>query len=79
MEQFYGVFRTYNIAVWPAQWFLVVLGLAAVVLALAPRRGSGVAPSAMGLAGQRPDLVVRFGRGPALPRSLRRPVEAVLV
>ena len=27
----------------------------------------------------RPDLVVRFGRGPALPRSLRRPVAAVLV
>jgi hypothetical protein len=35
--------------------------------------------AALGLAGQRPDLVVRFGRGPALPRSLRRPVEAVLV
>jgi hypothetical protein len=35
--------------------------------------------AAMGLAGQRPDLVVRFGRGPALPRSLRRPVAAVLV
>ena len=34
---------------------------------------------AMGLAGQRPDLVVRFGRGPTLPRSLRRPVQAVLV
>jgi len=35
--------------------------------------------AAMGLAGQRPDLVVRFGRGPALPTSLRRPVQAVLV
>jgi hypothetical protein len=35
--------------------------------------------AALGLAGQRPDLVVRFGRGPALPRSLRRPVDAVLV
>jgi hypothetical protein len=34
---------------------------------------------AMGLTGQRPDLVVRFGRGPTLPRSLRRPVQAVLV
>lgn len=33
----------------------------------------------LGLTGQRPDLVVRFGRGPVLPRSLRRPVEAVLV
>lgn len=35
--------------------------------------------SAMGLSGQRPDLVVRFGRGALLPRSLRRPVHAVLV
>jgi hypothetical protein len=35
--------------------------------------------TALGLNGQRPDLVVRFGRGPLLPRSLRRPVEAVLV
>jgi hypothetical protein len=33
----------------------------------------------LGLGGQRPDLVVRFGRGPTLPPSLRRPVEAVLV
>ena len=35
--------------------------------------------TALGLSGQRPDLVVRFGRGPLLPRSLRRPVESVLV
>ena len=35
--------------------------------------------AALGLTGQRPDLVVRFGRGVVLPRSLRRPVEAVLV
>ena len=35
--------------------------------------------AAIGLAGQRPDLVVRFGRGPALPPSMRRPVQAVLV
>ena len=35
--------------------------------------------AAIGLAGQRPDLVVRFGRGPALPPSLRRPLQAVLV
>ena len=35
--------------------------------------------AAFGLAGQHPDLVVRFGRGPALPPSLRRPVQAVLV
>ena len=35
--------------------------------------------AAVGIAGRRPDLVVRFGRGPTLPRSLRRPVQAVLV
>ncbi len=34
--------------------------------------------SFLGIAGQRPDLVVRFGRGPEMPRSLRRPVQAVL-
>ncbi|MCM1984059.1 Acg family FMN-binding oxidoreductase [Lyngbya confervoides] len=28
---------------------------------------------------RRPDLVVRFGRGPLMPRSLRRPLETVLV
>jgi hypothetical protein len=32
----------------------------------------------LGMPGKRPDLVVRFGRGPTLPLSLRRPVEAVL-
>lgn len=32
----------------------------------------------LGIGGRRPDLVVRFGRGPKLPPSLRRPVEAVL-
>ena len=47
MEQFYGVFRAYNIAVWPAQWFLIALGTAAVALVLAPRRWSGVAVSAI--------------------------------
>jgi hypothetical protein len=35
--------------------------------------------TAIGLTGQRPDLVVRFGRGSAMPRSLRRPVKSVLV
>lgn len=35
--------------------------------------------AAIGLTGQRPDLVVPFGRGPAMPSSLRRPVQAVLV
>lgn len=32
-----------------------------------------------GLGGQRPDLVVRFGRGPTMPLSMRRPVQAVIV
>ncbi len=35
--------------------------------------------SALGIGGHRPDLVVRFGRGPEMPRSLRRPVQAVMV
>jgi len=34
----------------------------------------------LGLAShQRPDLVVRFGRGPAMPLSMRRPLQEVLV
>jgi hypothetical protein len=33
----------------------------------------------LGIGTQRPDLVVRFGRGPEMPRSLRRPVDAVIV
>lgn len=32
----------------------------------------------LGLGDRRPDLVLRFGRGPELPRSLRRPVDAVI-
>ena len=32
----------------------------------------------LGVGKHRPDLVVRFGRGPEMPRSLRRPVDAVL-
>jgi hypothetical protein len=35
--------------------------------------------SYLGIGSRRPDLVVRFGRGSAMPQSLRRPVEAVLV
>ena len=31
-----------------------------------------------GIGGRRPDLVVRFGRGPRMPPSLRRPIDAVL-
>ena len=32
----------------------------------------------IGISVGRPDLVIRFGRGPERPRSLRRPIEAVL-
>ncbi|TAF83833.1 MAG: Tat pathway signal protein [Curvibacter sp.] len=35
--------------------------------------------TALGMGVQRPDLVVRFGRGKAMPRSLRRPVSAVVM
>lgn len=35
--------------------------------------------SFLGIGARRPDLVVRIGRGPAMPASLRRPVSAVLV
>jgi hypothetical protein len=34
--------------------------------------------SYLGLGGRRPDLMVRFGTGPKLPRSLRRPVAQVI-
>ena len=33
----------------------------------------------IGISDGRPDLVIRFGRGPEMPRSLRRPIEAVLL
>jgi hypothetical protein len=33
----------------------------------------------LGIGNRRPDLVVRIGRGPEMPRSLRRPAEQVLV
>lgn len=35
--------------------------------------------SFLGIGDRRPDLVVRIGRGPEMPRSLRRPVEQVLL
>ncbi len=35
--------------------------------------------SHLGLGDRRPNLVVRFGYGPAMPRSLRRPVKDVMV
>jgi hypothetical protein len=33
----------------------------------------------IGIASGRPDLVIRFGRGPEMPRSVRRPISAVLL
>ena len=47
VEQFYGVFRAYNLAVWPAQVFLVALAGAALAMLLYPQRWSGVGISAI--------------------------------
>lgn len=33
----------------------------------------------VGMPGRRPDIVMRFGHGPLLPYSARRPVAAVLM
>ena len=33
----------------------------------------------LGLGDRRPDLIIRFGNGPAMAKSLRRPVESVIV
>ena len=33
----------------------------------------------IGMSSGRPDLVIRFGRGPEMPRSLRRPLDAVIL
>jgi hypothetical protein len=33
----------------------------------------------LGIGDRRPDLVMRFGYGPELPKSLRRPVEQVIL
>jgi hypothetical protein len=44
------------------------------VTALRPRFATS-----LGLGCRRPDLVVRFGAGPPMPRSLRRPIEDVIV
>ena len=33
----------------------------------------------LGIGERRPDLIVRFGRGPEMPRSLRRPVDDVVI
>ena len=46
VEQFHDVFRDYNRVVWPAQWLLVALALAAVAAVLRPRPWSGVFVSA---------------------------------
>lgn len=50
------------------------LNQAVEVSALRPQFAQSLA-----LGSHRPDLVVRFGRGPEMPRSLRRPVQSLLV
>lgn len=46
-EQFFGVFQTYNSAVWPAQILLLVLAALAVIFIAFRRSWSGVAVSAI--------------------------------
>lgn len=45
VEQFFGVFRAYNLAVWPAQVALLALAIVAVVLVAVSRRWSGAGVS----------------------------------
>jgi hypothetical protein len=40
-ERFFGVFETYNLAVWPAQWALFLLGLITLLLVLQRPRSAG--------------------------------------
>ena len=47
VEQFLGVFRAYNSAVWPAQIVLLVLAVLAVIFIALQRAWSGVAVSAV--------------------------------
>ncbi len=42
IDEFYGIFRDYNDAVWPAQWLLLGLALVAIFLVFRPRPWSGV-------------------------------------
>lgn len=50
------------------------LNQAVEIAALRPQFSSFLA-----IGNRRPDLVVRFGHGPEMPRSLRRPVDSVLI
>lgn len=47
IEKFLGVFRLYNSAVWPAQVFLVLLAVLALIFIVLQRPWSGVAVSAI--------------------------------
>ena len=46
-EQFYGVFREYNTALWPVQVVLLALAMAAVAMVVFPRRWSGAGVTAI--------------------------------
>ena len=46
-EQFFGVFRAYNEALWPAQMFLLALALVAVALIVLRHRWAGIGVSAI--------------------------------
>jgi hypothetical protein len=46
-EQFFEVFREYNEGVWPLQFFLVMLGVAAFLAVVVSRGWSGVVVSSI--------------------------------
>lgn len=47
IEQFYGVFREYNMTLWPAQVVLLALAVAAIAMVAVPRRWSDMGISAI--------------------------------
>ena len=66
----------------PAHWLEVgrcVERFALQATALDIRHAYPQLAALLGIGARRPDIVVRFGRGPRLPASLRRPLPAVLV
>lgn len=81
-DQFLGVFaeHNYHAAVWPAQFVAYGLRLAMVLLVFHPgaamRRTLNTARAHVAVDRHRVPWLhfVRFRRGPAMPRSLRRPV-----
>ena len=60
----------------PVRRYLRGVGVVGQPVEVAPLRSQFA--TWLNVGSRRPDLVVRFGRGPEMPRSLRRPIEQVL-